>query len=77
MAPACNPTPCYACREDSPEAFHHELENAAWEESLRGCAESTYLALFEVRCLGLPAQPPPYRRRTSRFSSLAPAACVA
>lgn len=33
--------------EDSPEAFHHELENTAWEESVRGCAENAYLALFE------------------------------
>lgn len=41
----CGPV---CCREDSPESFHHELENVAWEESLRGCAEHTYLALFEV-----------------------------
>ncbi len=25
------------------------MENLAWEESSRGCAENTYLALFEVR----------------------------
>ena len=43
---------CAACRGDSPEAFHHELENVAWEESLRGCAENTYLALFEVGSCG-------------------------
>lgn len=35
-------------REEAPESFHHELENVAWEESLRGCAENTYLVLFEV-----------------------------
>lgn len=43
---------CAACRGDSPEAFHHEPENVAWEESLRGCAENTYLALFEVGSCG-------------------------
>ena len=36
-------------REEAPESFHHELENVAWEDSLRGCAENTYLVLFEVR----------------------------
>jgi hypothetical protein len=41
--------PLSCCREDSPESFHHELENIAWEESLRGCTENTFLALFEVR----------------------------
>ena len=51
--PACRPAgfefpALLCCREDNPEAFHHELENAAWEESMRGCAINTYLALFEA-----------------------------
>ncbi|KAL4857594.1 Importin-11 [Chlorella vulgaris] len=33
--------------EDSPESFHQEMESTAWEDSMRGCAENTYLALFE------------------------------
>ena len=40
------------CRESDAESFHHEVENLAWEESSRGCAENTYLALFEVSTWG-------------------------
>jgi len=35
--------------EDSPESFYHEKDyhSTTWEDSVRGCAEHTYLALFE------------------------------
>ena len=57
----CRPKLCVlpalsCCREDSPESFHHELENIAWEENLRGCTENTFLALFEVRQGGTEAR---------------------
>jgi hypothetical protein len=34
--------------EDAPEEFHRDAEHAAWEESVRGCAEQAFAALLEA-----------------------------
>ena len=49
----CHIATLHCCREEEPEGFHHEVENLAWEESARGCAENAYLALFEVSIQGM------------------------